>query len=406
MKLATFSPISNGALKSETLPTRIHVLSFGKSITLDNPIFVNEKTKKVFSAIQKQIGRERVPIDYSHNTVQGSKAYEDDKEPRAIAGYGTPVIQDDGLWLEDIKWTPNGKDNALNYEDLSPAPLLDEENVVIGLHSVALTPAGAVENLTFYSADTLFNDMNIVKKLFSPASTKTEGVVDATIKPAAADDMTKDHPDDCMCAECMAADDKISKDNNIKPMSAVVPNVNAFAPEPAEMKTFPQFMNDNIKKLAADQGMPEGDLASKLKALLAEWLGTQSNEGPITNKSNSTPAQFSAPQDDQVKELNTRLKVLETDRAEAIARYEASEKDNIIKEATRNGKVIPFGADEIKDISPKLLKVIVDKLPKEQVPTKVTMRVLNVDGKETKKSTMDDARSAWQEAVDAVMAKA
>ena len=455
MRIATFTPVSNQALKSKELPKRIKVMSFGKSTTLDEPVYVNEKTLKHFNTTQKHIGRVRVPIDFNHNTVEGSKAFDADKEPRAIAGYGTPRVGLEGLWLEDIQWTPSGEKAARDYEDLSPAPILDEDGVVVGLHSVALTPAGAIEDLHFYSADSIFTGKPMKMKLSTDEQEKEkavklqkhlkddieegkEGVVEdedalkdakeseeheeEEVKTENAEDVEdidhkgEEHEEGCTCpacaqkktisthaAYCLGADEKKVGERKMKTMSAVF-TPKAYETEPHEVKTFKTYMHEEIKQMAADLNLPnEAELEKRLRALLAKWLGADGEEvpeGPITNKANSTPAQFSA----EVKNLTDRLAVLENDRKEAIARYEAQEKQSIVSEATRNGKVVPFSAEELKEISPKILKSVVDKLPKE-VPTKLTTKVLNADGKSTK-PTMSDAASAWQDAVNSAMARA
>jgi len=61
------------------------------------------------------------------------------------------VVAGEGLFLEDMEWTPLGVQSARNFEDLSPA-LHDEKGEVTFLHSVALTPNGCTHGLTFFSA--------------------------------------------------------------------------------------------------------------------------------------------------------------------------------------------------------------------------------------------------------------
>ena len=424
MKIATFSPISNGALKSDVLPTRIHVLSFGKTETLDDPIYVNEKTKKVFSATQKKIGRERVPIDFNHNTVSGTQAYENDKEPRAVAGYGTPIIGEDGLWLENIEWTPSGEKAARDYEDLSPAPLLDEkDNTVIGLHSVALTPAGAISELKFYSAPT-FEQM---KK--SSMKLSTEDKKDIKINPQASpgdndykeqqpklssednkDKKIEEHPVYCMCDTCTKdmktqifaklsyAAGPTGEIHNIKTMSAVV-QPNAYLTEPANTKQFRIFMDEKIAKMASELNLPDAsELEKRLKAWLAEWLGDKTVPAPITG--DPKPAQFNS---SAVEELTERIKILEADRENNIARFSAMEKDTIVSEATKNGKVVPFNAEEIKELKSSTLKSIIDKLP-ATVPMSAKTKVLSADGKPETKKTISDSARAIQEQVESVLA--
>ena len=458
MKIATFSPISNGALKSEELPTSIKVLSFGKTETLDDPIYLNEKARKLFSATQKKIGRERVPIDFNHNTVKGSEAYEADKEPRAVAGYATPVLKEDGLWLEDIQWTPTGKDTAKDYEDLSPAPLLDDKNNVIGLHSVALCPAGAISDLHFYSAtikdmkkSTMrlsTEDKEVAEHLDKDIEEQEKGIEEdkklkSKIKPQASDndyqeqikpqgaELEKDdsqiHGDDCKCSQCQkeiveeaheehcmcatctadmkkqiftklsvsaGPDGEIHK---VKNFSAVA-EPNAYLTEPENNKTLRTFMDEKIAKMATELNLPDAsELEKRLKAWLAEWLGEDGVKSPITG--DPKPAQFSA----EVTELSNRIKTLEADRDAQIARFSAMEKDAIVSEATKNGKVVPFSADEIKELSPKTLKGIIDKMP-VTVPLSAKTKVLSATGKPETKTTMADSARAIQEQVEAVLA--
>jgi hypothetical protein len=79
-------------------------------------------------------------------------ALERGREPRKVAGYGVPkVVPGDGLFLDDIEWTPSGIEFAREYCDLSPAVARGKDGVVCFLHSVALCRQGAVPDLSFYS---------------------------------------------------------------------------------------------------------------------------------------------------------------------------------------------------------------------------------------------------------------
>ncbi|MDA3873228.1 MAG: hypothetical protein PF795_04645 [Kiritimatiellae bacterium] len=155
--------ISNGALKNalsaqeiekgDKLPKRLKLFKWGSNPTQKGPVHVGG-TPETFSAWQGKAARTRIAIDFEHNTVPGSPEYLATKEPRSVAAYATPVLlAGDGLYLEDIAWTPAGIADALNYEDLSPAPVLDKNRNLIGLHSSALTRAGATENLHFFNAE-------------------------------------------------------------------------------------------------------------------------------------------------------------------------------------------------------------------------------------------------------------
>jgi hypothetical protein len=185
--------------------------------------------------------------------------------------------------------------------------------------------------------------------------------------------------------------------HRIKTMSAVV-QPNAYLTEPANTKTFRTFMDEKIAKMASELNLPDAsELEKRLKAWLAEWLGDKTVPAPITG--DPKPAQFSA----VVSELTARIKTLETDREANVARFSAMEKEAIVSEATKNGKVVPFSAEEIKELKPSTLKSIIDKLP-ATVPMVAKTKVLSADGKPETKKTISDSAKAIQEQVEAVLA--
>src|SRR5258706_535767 len=77
--------ISNGALKEDELPSRIKVLDWGTNKTLDGEILFDSESAGQFYENQRAIGRTMAPLDFNHNTVAGTKAYDakddDEKEP-------------------------------------------------------------------------------------------------------------------------------------------------------------------------------------------------------------------------------------------------------------------------------------------------------------------------------------
>jgi len=142
--------LANGALNSKELPTRIKVLNWGQNKTLKGIFTVDERTLRVFDQNQRQSGWDTIALDYEHNTVPGTTAYRESKEPRPVAAHlSCTVVPNEGLFCGIRDWTEGdtgGKANAKNYADLSAAPISEEVNgefVVIGLHSVALTQHGA-----------------------------------------------------------------------------------------------------------------------------------------------------------------------------------------------------------------------------------------------------------------------
>jgi phage I-like protein len=149
--------ISNGALQSApNLPSRLKLLSWGRNESTKGPVIVGDKTAQVLPAIQPQLGFGKVALDFEHNTVPGTEAHKESVEPRPVAAYGVPkVVPGDGLYLEDIEWTPRGRTEALNFADLSPAVKQDADGQVVFIHSAALTRNGSVHELSFYSAAVL-----------------------------------------------------------------------------------------------------------------------------------------------------------------------------------------------------------------------------------------------------------
>lgn len=154
--------ISNGAIAGETLPGRLKLLKWGVNETVKGPVTVGPETVRQLSANQAKRGYDRVAIDYNHQTVPGSEEHDrivkqrGSIDPLPVAGYGTPVvIPNDGLYLENIEWTPSGLDSARNYSDLSPTPQLNDKGEVVFLHSVALCRQGAVNGLTFFNSSFL-----------------------------------------------------------------------------------------------------------------------------------------------------------------------------------------------------------------------------------------------------------
>lgn len=151
LALAPASPLqaSGGA----ELPTRIKLLGWGRNETSEGVVIVDELTAKVFSANQKAIGRERVQVDFEHNTVPGTPEYQRTTEPRAVAGHAALVcVPGEGIFGEAITYTATGKKAAPDFEDVSLAPYLDGQRRVIGAHSFALTHTGATYGLNFAQA--------------------------------------------------------------------------------------------------------------------------------------------------------------------------------------------------------------------------------------------------------------
>lgn len=153
------------------LPTRIKLLNWGTNDSIYGPVILDETSAATFAENQRRIGRERLPLDFEHNTVEGTPEYLRTQEPRAIAAQGSPVIvRGDGLYLENLTWTETGTKAARDFEDLSPSVFLDAEGRLVGLHSAALTRTGAVHGLTLFSADNAMGAMLATLSAALPAA--------------------------------------------------------------------------------------------------------------------------------------------------------------------------------------------------------------------------------------------
>lgn len=148
--MATFR-IANGAAAAKELPARLKLLAWGENASTKGSVRVGALTLSSLPRAQAAHGFARVALDYEHNTVPGTPAFAQEKEPRKVAAYGVPeVVANEGLFLTDLVWTPSGRENAKEFFDLSPAVQLEAGEVCF-MHSAALCRQGAVEGLTFYS---------------------------------------------------------------------------------------------------------------------------------------------------------------------------------------------------------------------------------------------------------------
>jgi len=148
--------INNNGLKSDPLPTRLKVLSWGTNRAVGKPdVIVNEVTLSRLIENNIKTGLDVIAIDFEHNTLEGLP------EPLPVAGYGIPeVVDGDGVYLTGIDWTPHGIEYARDYVDLSPVVGLNGAGEAVRMLSVALTRAGAVEGLHFYTVAAQSADNN------------------------------------------------------------------------------------------------------------------------------------------------------------------------------------------------------------------------------------------------------
>ena len=134
------------------LPRRIKILNWG-----DNPN-CHGKRVNVGPLFVKCLGAETYPyrkvaLDFEHNTFPGTAAYKESQEPRPVAGFGAiEVVEGKGVYLTMSSWTPEGEKNAVNFADVSAGAVTDKDGNVVAVASVALCRAGAVEGMDFVEA--------------------------------------------------------------------------------------------------------------------------------------------------------------------------------------------------------------------------------------------------------------
>jgi len=352
IRLKTFKATLNGVSATGELPTRLKLFDWGSNKTSQGDFLVDEGTVAVFAANQGRLQRQTVAVDFNHNTVEDTPAYLAAKGSPEIAGYGVPVIiPGQGIFLEKTETTPSGLKLAADYKDLSPAPLVDSDNRVIGLHSVALVPAGATEGLTIESA--------ALKAL--SASLKTLAV-----------------PPTKLMGE--------------------KPKVNAYANGESENNTgiMEETKKAVLTALGGDEDMSYEDVCAKLKPMFSKSGG---NGGPLNSPAPGTeivercltaalPAALGA----AIAPLTAKITALETTLNAERASLQERERASIIADASKAGKVIPLSADEIKTLDTKVLASMVANLPKAVVPMKaLAPRVLSTDGKPVRKTLADSA---------------
>jgi hypothetical protein len=361
--IKSFRSIRNHGISGEKLPTFLKVLDWGENSVLSGQgkVVLDDRSVNAFSSTQKKIGGDKIALDFEHNTVPGTRAYKESSEPRPVAAYGTPhIIQGDGLYISDIQWTPSGKDNARNYADLSPAPVMEGDRA-IGLHSCALTRAGAVDGLSFFSAvdslDELVKAMGadayiLADKHFNGAKQMTNEHIAYFRKESGLGDGASD---DAVMNWLHATYDKMKSAKG--PLDAPAPGSSTDA---------------------ADRGgAGQGNVAGS--------PGTP--HGTITYSATDLQAAIEA----AVKPLSAKLDSYTAERDAEKKQDEEKRRNEIVALASREGKVIPFSAETIKTLAVPVLEELVKGLPKATVPIRGILKPLTADGQQPQKRTLKDA---------------
>lgn len=350
--IRTLKASYNGVKEDGTLPERLKLFNWGVNKSNQGDFIVDELSAKVFEDNQRIFGRETVPVDFNHNTVPDTEAFKAAAGSPAIAGYGRPVvIPNEGLFLENVDTTKSGIEKARDYKDLSPAPAVDKDTGrVIGLHSVALVPAGSVYDLTIETAAE--NAGKPIRTL--SAALKTLSVPES----------------------------KITKGGE------PVPNAYKHGVDPTDER----MTDEQFSLLKKTMKMPEDcsyeDVMEKLKAHFEGEGGGNIGErtGPIANEHNSRIIQYDKGEshmdeanaglhmlnaampkfkemlEAQLKPLSAELATVKGRLDAERAKAEATTRLTLIAQAGKDGKIIPLSAEQLADAATfpnKVLEAII-----------------------------------------------
>ena len=137
----------------KSLPTRILIVPWGVHQTNKGVVVCNATTVRELPLLQQKLKRDRVALDFQHNTVEDSPSYQG--EPAKVAAFGTlEIVEGEGIYLSAIEWTPEGKEAVAggHYPDISPAVVRNKAGEVIFVHSAGLVRQGEIDGLTLFAA--------------------------------------------------------------------------------------------------------------------------------------------------------------------------------------------------------------------------------------------------------------
>jgi hypothetical protein len=168
-------------------------------------------------------------------------------------------------------------------------------------------------------------------------------------------------------------------DKTTKTMSANSSVPDAYKSQPLQYNS----MNDTIiKKMAAEVGMDgESDQAKVLFAFLAKYEGLKAEIAEqITKKENTEGGGVGKTFSADIEFLKKEIETLKTQKTVDTQQYDKAERTQLVRQAARDGKLIPLSADEVQKIDIGLLKSIVSNQPANIVPRGSALKVLSVQG--------------------------
>ena len=341
--------IENRAREQGYTPSRLKLLNWGNNPSTRGLVVLNEKTATLLPRMQKELGYDRIALDFEHNTVPGTDAYESSQEPRSVAAHGVPLlILNDGLYITDLVWTDDGKKSSQNYPDLSPCVARDKDGSVLWIHSAGLVRTGSVTGLEFFSVDVPINN------------NKETGMKEAWMFAL-------------LGLEEGATEDQINA--RAGEVGSALTALSAVKPE--TLKELIALSVDDVKKIIGI----DADMIVALSAVDTD--GIKSKLELLDNVSSGAKSTIEA--------LSARLATAESTLETFSADYVQSQRDSIIDAARREGKVIPLSAEQIADTDVTVLADMVGRLPATVPVDQRTPETFAVD---SKSSTVVDGGSA------------
>jgi hypothetical protein len=122
--------------KERTPPTEAKLFNFGVNDTLKGDFILTRSGAQEVMMRHREHGVDLM-LDFEHHSLDKDAT----PEQKKASGWGDLELRSDGLYLVNIRWTPEAKKYLSNaeYRYLSPAFNVNEENEIIELVCVALT---------------------------------------------------------------------------------------------------------------------------------------------------------------------------------------------------------------------------------------------------------------------------
>ena len=286
------------------LPRRIKVLNWG-----DNPN-CHGKRVNVGPLFVKCLNADTYPyrkvaLDFEHNTFPGTAAYKESQEPRAVAGFGEiEAVEGEGVYITMSSWTPEGERMAVNFADVSAGAVTDKDGNLVAVASVALCRAGAVDGMDFVEAP-----------LSGGVSSALSGIINNAVKSGGVDSPTHDSQ-------------LKGKDMDYKAML--------------------------IKLLGLQDDATDEAIEAAVEALPKKPKNGEPETGNGERETEALSAAVKAAVAEAVKPIEEKVAALS---AAAVAH----EKQDLVNEAAREGKVISLSADALAKISVDDLRATIAK---------------------------------------------